>query len=241
MLFKLSLFRGIAGLMMPDNGANGGPDNGGVQPPPASRTRFHHDPGDPVTKVEDKWELPGDSPIVTSWPFIGWAVGGNPQKAKAPRSSVAGAMILIARRPAEDQWLLLDGAPFISTEVDHEEGSVWAHELDKLGAFNTVYPSYGSWKSAVPGLAAKVTTPAAISRITLREDSFATSTAWNTRTGAPSLAYLHRTSVGDLLRANDSLSADEFMPLALSRATILFGSKDNATERDYESSMVRLA
>ena len=82
MLFKLSLFRGIAGLMMPDNGANGGPDNGGVQPPPASRTRFHHDPGDPVTKVEDKWELPGDSPIVTSWPFIGWAVGGNPQKAK---------------------------------------------------------------------------------------------------------------------------------------------------------------
>ena len=241
MLFKLSLLRAFAGMMQGGNGAGNGPGNGGRPTPPATRTAFNHDPGDPQRKVEDKWELPGDSPIVTSWPFINWAVEGNPQKAKAARSAVAGAMILITRRPTAQQWQLLDAAPFLSTEADHDEGSVWAHEMDKIGAFDKVYPTFRVWKAAVPGLAALVKDPAAITRITLKEDSFATSHVWNAHAGPPSLAFLHRATVGDLLRANDSLSVEEYMPLALSRATVLFGSKDNSTERNDDSSMIRLA
>ena len=44
-----------------------------------------------------------------------------------------------------------------------------------------------------------------------------------------------------LLRADDALSDQNFMPLALSRATILLGSKDNSIERNDDSSTVRIA
>ena len=95
-------------------------------PPPAARTRITHVPGDPSHKVEDKWQLPGTSPLVTAFPFLKWVLSGTPQVASISRSSLAGTLILIARRPAEAEWLKLDDAPLLSTEVDHAVAEIWA-------------------------------------------------------------------------------------------------------------------
>ena len=238
MFFNLALFRAFHGTML-GAGANGGQQPPAVSaPPPAARTRITHVGGDPSHKVEDKWQLPGTSPLVTAFPFLKWVLAGAPQTASVSRSSLAGTLILIARRPEEAEWLKLDDAPMLSTEVDHAVAEIWAHEFDKVHGFNSVYESAGAWAKAVPALAALVSNPALIQ---LDEDSFASSVLWTARAGPAPLAFAARTTVGDLLRANDSLSDQSFMPLALSRAIILMGSKDNNTERNDDSSTVRIA
>ena len=238
MILKLSLFRAITGCMQNGSGAGVGNSGGGQPPPPAARTILTNASGDPSRGIEDRWQLPGDSPIITSWPFIRWTLTGNPQTASAPRSSVVGSLILATRRPTDPEWQKLDDAPFLSTEVDIAEASTWAHELDIVGAFQQVYKTFADWRKVVPMHVAKVANP---TLITLQEDSFATSVLWSSRTGPAELAFLSRTTIGDLLRADDTLSAKEFMPLALSRAIILMGSKDNQAERNNEGSTVRIA
>ena len=73
-----------------------------------------------------------------------------------------GAIVLASRRPAEDQLVSLDDAPFISTELDHDVASTWLHELDAVGAFDAVYHTLGEWKAAIPALVAKISNPALI-------------------------------------------------------------------------------
>lgn len=99
MLLKWAALRAIHGLMF--NGANGSnSDNANsAVPPPVARTTITHLPGDPSRKVEDWWQLPGDSPIVTAWPFLRWVIEGSPQVASSTRSSLAGALLLVSRRP----------------------------------------------------------------------------------------------------------------------------------------------
>ena len=238
MILKLSLFRAFYGCMQQGNGAAGGDPNGSQQPPPAARTTFTILPGNPARGVEDRWQLPGDSPVVTSWPFMRWLLSGAPQVASAPRSSVVGALILATRRPTESEWQKLDDAPFLSTEVDVDEAGIWAHQLDLVGAFKNVHLTLAAWKNMIPSHVDKMSSPALI---TLEEDSFATSVLWSNRAGPSELAFLARTTIGDLLRADDSLSSREFMPLSLSRAIILCGSKDNQVERNNEGSTVRIS
>ena len=238
MFLKLAALRTIHGMMFNGaGGANGGAANA-ANPPPVARTTFTHVPGDPSRKIEDRWQLPGDSPVVTSFPFLRWVIDGNPQTATAPRSSVAGTLMLVSRRPTDQEWSNLDNAPFLSTELDHGAGSTWAHQMDIVGAFSKVYSRFGAWKEAVPALTQKVANPALIQ---LEEDSFATSVVWSQRAGPADLAPYALVTIGDLLRANESFSASEFMPAALSRATILMGSKDNTVERADPASTCRIA
>jgi hypothetical protein len=122
MIFRLSLVREITNMMFPAGGNAGNPP-GGLPLPPASRTTFTYVPGDSGRQLEDRWELPGDSPVVTAWPFLCWSLGGQPQTASAPRSSVVGTILLVSRRPAEESWLDLDNESFISTELDMDVAS----------------------------------------------------------------------------------------------------------------------
>jgi hypothetical protein len=242
-MFNVAFLRGITSLMQHGPGGNAGNALGG-QPPPLARTNFTHVSGDPSVRTEDRWEVPGDSPMVTSLPFMRWVIGGQPQTASAPRSSVAGTILLVTRRPTSEQdWQDLDDAPFISTEVDHDEASIWAHHVDVVHGFDTVFETFSAWKKNAPSLAKLVedSGPAAAAAISLKEGSFSTFDVWSAHVGPASLAFLARTTISDLLRADYSLSAEEFLPLALSRATILLGSKDNQIERDDEDSTVCLA
>ena len=242
-MFNVAFLRGITSLMQHGPGGNAGTALVG-QPPPLARTNFTHVSGDPSVRTEDRWEVPGDSPMVTSLPFMRWVFGGQPRTASAPRSSVAGTILLVTRRPTSEQdWQDLDDAPFISTEVDHDEASIWAHHVDVVHGFDTVFETFSAWKKNAPSLAKLVedSGSAAAAAISLKEGSFSTFDVWSAHAGPASLAFLARTTISDLLRADDSLSAEEFLPLALSRATILLGSKDNQIERDDEDSTVCLA
>ena len=71
--------------------------------------------------------MPGDSPLVKSWPFMRWVLSGNPEVASAPKSSVAGVLLLIPRRPAEAELLGLDELLFLSNELDHVDASACGH------------------------------------------------------------------------------------------------------------------
>ena len=238
MLFKLSLLRAIHGTLLGAGGAAAAAPPVAPPPPPAARTRITHVPGDPTHRVEDRWQLPGTCPMVTSFPFLRWALSGVPQVASVTRSSLAGTLILITRRPEDAEWLKLDDAPVLSSEVDHAVAEIWAHEIDKVHGFGTIYTSLGAWAKAAPLLAANVVNPALIR---LEEDAFASSTLWTARAGPAQLAFTASTTLGDLINANYELSDTVFAPLALSRAIILLGSKDNATERNDEGSTLRIA
>ena len=79
MLFNWAFIRAFHGLMQSGNGG-GGPQvqvNPQAAPPPAARTTFSHEVGDPSLKIEDRWVLPGDSPVVTAFPFLRWALSGQ--------------------------------------------------------------------------------------------------------------------------------------------------------------------
>ena len=70
MLFQLSLLRAIHGTMLGAGGAAAAAPPVAPPPPPAARTRITHVPGDPTHRVEDRWQLPGTCPMVTSFPFL---------------------------------------------------------------------------------------------------------------------------------------------------------------------------
>ena len=141
MFFKLSILRAIHGTMMGAGAAAGQQPPAAQAPPPAARTRITHVGGDPARKIEDKWQLPGDSPLVTSFPFLRWVLAGAPQTASVTRSSLAGTLMLIARRPDEAEWLKLDDAPHISTELDAAVAEGWAGGHTRLTRSTASGPS----------------------------------------------------------------------------------------------------
>ena len=236
MLFNLALCRAFHGLMMPGpRGADGNP-GAAPPPPPPARTLMTLEQGDPGARVEDRWEVGESSPLVTAWPFLGWVIANA--RASAVRSSVAGTILLATRRPTEEHAVLLEEMPILTTEVDVVSASAWAHDLDIAGVFDGVFQTFAIWKDSAAIMSARVLDPA---KLRLRDDDFADADPFDPRTDPTSLSFLNRTSIGALLRADDALSAEQYRPLALSRAFLLLGSKDNQIERNDEGATVRIA
>ena len=134
MPFLLALARGLSTLMV--NGANngGGGNGGGNNPPPprpaTSRTQFTHVPGNSARGIEDRWELPSVSPVVSSLAFIGWDIISTPNIASVAQSTMAGVLAIATRRPTPAELTLLDGVSFLSHEFDRSaragsEGVRW--------------------------------------------------------------------------------------------------------------------
>ena len=204
---------------------------------PASR--FALVTGDPRAKVEDHLQLPQDSPLVNSLPFLEWTLdNGPPAKASAPRSKVVSALLQGTRRPTLLDLSRLEELAFISYEVTPYAASAWASELKAAKAFESVYSRFGDWASKVKDFTALATNP---DNLLISEDSFEEVTAWSNNDGPSELAFLSRLSIADLINADMGLSDATFQPLCLARATLIMGSKDNQSERDDESSTVRLA
>ena len=200
MLFKLAaMCRAFNGMMDGAGQDNGGSqrDNGPArQPPPVARTSITLIPGDPSRRVESCWQLPGDSPLVTSFPFVKWDVtSDSPPKAKVARSSLAGVLLLATQRPEASDFAKLDDLSFLASEVEVGPASGWAHQLDKVGAFDDVFKSLGEWKKHAAMLRGKVSPP---ELMRLKDDTFATSVAWSARAGPAELAFLARTTVDTL-------------------------------------------
>ena len=211
--------------------------NGSAAAVPPARTRFVIEPGTPNNKVEDAFQLPSSSPIISAWPFINWVVDNVAQVCSAPRSVVGNPILLASRRPTSAEQTKLDGLSMLTHELDHDESSTWMHELDKVKAFDKIYSTLGDWKAELPSLKAKVAQPA---RMVLSSNSFAASAAF-VRGRESHLSFLHATSIGALIRAHDLEPDAQFMPTALARACSLLGSKDNPIERQADDSTVSLS
>ena len=206
---------------------------------PNARTRFTLISGDPDTRVEDRFELPQDSPMVTAFPFMEWRLeAGPPAVASAPRSRVVGALLYATRRPSLLDQSRLEEHSFLSAEVEVDEASKWATSLGTTDAFQTIYTRFGEWIEKASTFSPAAANP---DDLLLREDAFDIFETWDATTGPNELAFLARTSVADLINADDHLSDEAFQPRCLARAYLLMGSKDNQTERDDEASTVRLA
>jgi hypothetical protein len=78
----------------------------------------------------------------------------------------------------------------------------------------------------------KVTDPA---KLRLQVDDFADAEAFIQRVATEPLSYLFRTSIGSLLHAADDPPDEKYYPLALSRAFLIMGSKDNQAAREDSS------
>ena len=218
-------------------GDGGGGANLQAAPPPA-RTAFQLELGDPAARREDRWAVPVDSPMVTSWPFIQWVLGsGANAVASAARSHLVGPCLMAARRPEDSGWADLDDADLLTSELDHSTASEWMHQMDAASAFRTIYSTFEDWVGATPALKPKVPDPL---RLCLDGDSFVEVSPYDDSTEYH-LAFLTHTSLGALLRADDDASDEAFQPHALARALSIFGSKDNAVEREDESSVVSVS
>ena len=207
--------------------------------PDPTRTRFSLASGLPAQKLEDHLVLPQSSPLVNSWAFMDWKLSaGPPATASAPRSKVSAGLLMATRRPTLLEASRLQETNFVSAELATSEATRWAAALDSAKAFDKVYSRFRDWSRTANTFAPLALNP---DHLNLREDSFTEIDAWNPHLGPAQLNFLAATSVGDLLGADAHLPDKSFQPRCLARAFLLMGSKDNQTERDDESSTVRLA
>ena len=237
--FSVAIYHGTQAFHQPECMPRRG--GGGRQDQPAANpaTDFQHITGTPALKIEDHLELPANSSLVTAFPFIQWKLtSGPPATAAAPRSKVVGVLLPATSRPSLLDLSRLETLPFISNEVTTTEATKWATELHAAGAFDTVYPRFVDWVRKAKSFTAAAQNP---DNLYLKEDSFEEITAWDNANGPNDLGYLSRISLADLVNADARLSDESFQPHTLTRATVMLGSKDNQTERDDESSTVRLA
>jgi hypothetical protein len=208
---------------------------GGVPPP--ARTHFQFMAGDPTTGQEARFSLVHDSPMVLALPFLPWFIQTPPSRTTIVRSSMVAILLDGCRPPVSTDRAALQSMQFLIHEILSSEASVVAHEYDKVGAFDKVYKTRDDWQDAIQGLGAKLAAP---DLVILRPSSFYKTEDYPTRGTAPpnELLFLYRTSLADLL-PEEPVSLGSCA--ALSRATLLAGSKDSRAERDDESSTVRVS
>ena len=72
---------------------------------------------------------------------------------EAPRSELAGVLLLQADRPAIASLPALAAFAFVEHEMEHTDASALAHILDKAGAWNKTYQGLGDWRAAKAGMA----------------------------------------------------------------------------------------
>ena len=130
--------------------------------------------------------------------------------------------------------------PFLTHEMTEVEGSVYAHELDVVTAFNVVYRTMDEWIAKAPGLWKLHALPDCF---LLKAAAFSETENYALRANTPpaAVAYLMSASIGALAVADVQSGATAPATLALSRATIIMGSKDTRAERADESTPLRIA
>ena len=208
--------------------------------PAAARTTIAVIPGAAATRTEVGWLVPTDSPLVTAFAFLAWEAPAAPAAGfVVKRSSLAGAIMVAARRPIDSQLAVLDGRSFLTRELKNADASAMAHELDKVGILSQSYDLVDDWASTVKTHAAAL---AALPGLLLSDSSFEETDAFDARGGGrrgPSeLEMLQDTSLGQLLRVTGD-DCYGLGTLTLARATWLCASKDTRVERDDPVSMLR--
>ena len=152
--------------------------------PLATRTQFLHVAGDPDTYLEDAWSVESDSPMISSLEFVPWIDDTPPStRKKAPRSSLAGVLLLAALPPEEAHLASFDGMSILDEELNADVASDMARQLDAAGAFDTTYTRPVDFVLALPGLVALVLHPDVLKLERLvstpaRATAAATATEW---------------------------------------------------------------
>ena len=191
-----------------------------LAPPDPARTTFTKVDGDHGVARDTTFTLPRDSPIISSLAFLPWRLAAAPNPTSIARSSLVGTLLMGARRPVEDELVLLDAQPFVSTELSADFTSALAHAFDVEEAFGAIYPQMRDWRAATPGILAGMadSTPAQLTAA-----AFEDTQSFHTRAGdgPAELGFLFRLSVGQLLRKDDAADEREAPACTtLARATL---------------------
>jgi hypothetical protein len=185
---------------------------------------------------ETCFDVPEDSPLITSLVFLPWQIRAAGTPTRIARSSAVGSLLLGTRRSTDAELLALRARPFISSELRAGALSNIAHAIDVAKGFDVVYLSFEAWESALPDLLSKVPVAAPL-RL---EDAFFYNTTPLGQGGSDEVRFLEKVSIGSLLSASDGLSNSSYGAGALARATLLFGWKDTNAVRGDEDSDVRV-
>ena len=205
-------------------------------PPSPARTQFNFVDGDFNLRLEACWTVVHDSPLVLAFPFLPWVVQTPPARTSIPRSTMVAAILYGCGRPDEADRPAFRAMEFLTHEFLAADASLIAHEYDKINAFDAVYRTFEDWQMAIPALRDQL---ADSDLVILRPANFYETEDYSTRGAHPptEIAFLHRTSLLDLL-PSDPVSPGSCP--ALSRATLLAGSKDTRAERDDDTSTIRV-
>ena len=207
-------------------------------PPHPARTTFTFVVGNYAVGAAPAFDVPEDSPIITSLTFLPWDVRPAGTPTRVSQSSLVGAILYGTRRPADDQLPLLRGLDFLGHELLASAACTFAHHLDLVGAFSEVYGTLEQWAAATSGLLAKMAA-ASLSAMRLAEAHFY-ATAPLSRAAQGEVGLLAKLSIGALVSADDELPASSYVAQALSRATILCGWKSSNDVRGDEDSDLRM-
>ena len=107
--------------------------------PPPARTLLQVLAGSADPDIEERWSLPADSPVLTSWTFIDWDLSAVQARATAPRSLVVAAILMATRPPLPAARAAFRTAGFLTTKMDHGWASNLLHQMDLVGAFDAVF------------------------------------------------------------------------------------------------------
>ena len=100
-------------------------DDSAATAPPAARSKFSFVA--PVGSSPACWALPSDSVVAKALDFIGWSPNNAATKLEAPRSAVAGALLIQTKAPLAASLPELDGLPLLEYEMGVDRASTVAY------------------------------------------------------------------------------------------------------------------
>ena len=212
--------------------------------PSLARTALHQVGG---AANKQRWGVASDSPLVTSFPFLDWRKPAAPARPDVHRLALVGILLPASRKPEDSELAALRSDILLTKEPKRDEFQHLAHELDKLGAYDSVYTSYSAWLEGLPQLLSKL---GSLDDLRLTQAHFADGDAFsdpnpslrsgNPYTGPAQLNYLNKVSIGRLLDVDNNCLEADFTPTSLTRAIIILGEKDDHTVRADDMSAIRL-
>jgi hypothetical protein len=124
--------------------------------------------------------------------------------------------------PAAAALNALKAQPFLTHEADHGKASEILHQLDLVGAFDTVYLTWEAWVAAITAIWSRM---ADSNLVRLPSDFFVEREGYAARAAVPpaEVAFLLSTSIGALSEADALVSSDPSHH-TLARAFLLAGS-----------------
>ena len=115
-------------------------DNSAATALPAGRSKFTFVA--PVGSSPACWALPSDSIVAKALDFIGWSPNSAATKLEAPRSTVAGALLIQTTAPLAANLQELDDLSILEHEMGVDRASAVAHVLDKAKRIRTKLTYY---------------------------------------------------------------------------------------------------